>query len=162
MGTRSGDVDPGALLHVMERTGMSPAEMRRQLNEESGLLGLSGVSADMRELLALEQRGNPAAELAIKIFCRRAKHFVAAYIAELGGIDVIVFGGGIGENCPDIRRRIVGNLEWAGVELDIGANAASVGIESSIASPKSRTAVQVVPVDEASVIANEAVALLRS
>lgn len=161
MGTRSGDVDPGAILHVMERSGMSPADVRRELNAQSGLLGLSGRTADMRELLALELSGDPAAALAVEVFCRRARHCVAAYMAELAGVDAIVFGGGIGENCPDIRHRIVGSLQWAGIELQAEANAACVGVESSIASAASRTAVLVVPVDEASVIAAEAVALLR-
>jgi len=161
MGTRSGDVDPGAILHVMERSGMSPADVRRELNEQSGLLGLSGRTADMRELLSLEQGGDAAAALALEVFCRRARHFVAAYIAELGGVDAIVFGGGIGENCPSIRRRIVGSLAWAGIELQPEANAACVGVESSIASAASRAAIWVIPVDEASVIAADAVALLR-
>jgi acetate kinase len=162
MGTRSGDVDPGALLYVLERTGMSAAEMRRELNHDSGLLGLSGRTADMRELLALEQSGDAGAALAVEVFCRRARHYVAAYLAELGGADIIVFGGGIGENCPDIRHRIVGGLEWAGVRLQAEANAASVGVEASIASPTSRVAIYVIPVDEASVIASEAVAPLRA
>src|ERR1700734_705265 len=89
VGTRSGDVDPGAILYVMERSGMSPAEMRRELNEHSGLLALSGRTADMRELLGLEKRGDPAAALAIEVFCRSARQRVAAYLAELGGADAI-------------------------------------------------------------------------
>ncbi len=161
MGTRAGDVDPGAILHVMERTGMSPADVRRELNEQSGLLGLSGKTADMRALLALERKGDAAAALAVDVFCRRARHYVAAYAAELGGVDVIVFGGGIGENCPDIRRRIVGSLEWAGIQLQPEANGACVGVESNIAAATSRTAVLVIPVDEASVIAADAATLLR-
>jgi acetate kinase len=161
MGTRSGDVDPGAILYVMEQTGMSPAEMRRELNEHSGLLALSGQSADMRELLALEQRGDAAATLAIEVFCRSARQRVAAYIAELGGVDAIVFGGGIGENCPDIRRRIVGALQWAGIELLPEVNAACMGVEANIGSATSRAAMWVIPVDEASVIAGDAAALLR-
>ncbi|MGA2709814.1 MAG: acetate/propionate family kinase [Steroidobacteraceae bacterium] len=161
MGTRSGDVDPGAILHVMERSGMSAADVRRELNEHSGLLGLSGQSADMRELLELERRGDAAAALAIEVFCRRARHCVAAYIAELGGVDVIVFGGGIGENCPDIRRRIVGSLTFAGIELQPEANAACIGAESSIATAASRAAIVVIPVDEASVMAKDAAALLQ-
>jgi acetate kinase len=160
MGTRSGDVDPGAILYVMERSGMTPAEMRRELNEHSGLLALSGRTADMRELLALERRGDAAAALAVEVFCRRARQCVAAYIAELGGVDAIVFGGGIGENCPDIRRRIVGSLKWAGIELLPQANTASVGVAASIAAPTSRAAIWVIPVDEASVIAADAAALL--
>jgi len=161
MGTRSGDVDPGAILYVMEQSGMSPADVRRQLNEQSGLLGLSGRTADMSELLALEQSGDPAATLAIEVFCRRARHYVAAYIAELGGVDVIAFGGGIGENCPSIRRRIVGSLQWAGIALQPEANAACAGTASNIATAASRAAIWVIPVDEASVIAADAAALLR-
>ena len=160
MGTRSGDVDPGALLYVMERTGMSAAQMRRELNTDSGLLGLSGRSADMRELLALAQRGDASAALAIEIFCRRARHYVAAYMGELDGVDVIVFGGGIGENCPEIRRRILRGFEWAGIDVDAEANLASVGIDGSIGAPTSRAAVEVIRVDEASVLAGEAASLL--
>jgi acetate kinase len=161
MGTRSGDIDPGALLHVMEQTGMTSTEMRRELNEASGLLGLSGQSADMRELLILERGGDGAAALAIEVFCRSARHYLAAYIAELGGVDAIAFGGGIGENCPDIRRRIIGDLGWAGIELSPKANAASIGLFANIAKHSSAAAILVIPVDEASVIGAEALELLR-
>jgi acetate kinase len=160
MGTRSGDVDAGALLHVMERSGMSAAEMNRELNERSGLLGLSGRSADMRELMDREHRGDSTAALAIEIFCRRARHYLAAFVAELGGVEAIVYGGGIGEQSPEIRRRITGGLKWAGIELDPDANSTCMGIEANIALPHSRSAILVVPVDEASVIAGEAVTLL--
>jgi acetate kinase len=162
MGTRSGDVDPGALLYVMERSGLSAAEMRRKLNNESGLLGLSGRTADMRDLLALEAGGDAGAALAIEVFCRRARHYVAGFMAELGGADAIVFGGGIGENCPAIRRRIVASLDWTGVALDESANLAAIGVASSIAAPTSRVAIEVIPVDEASVIAGDAAALLAA
>ncbi|HKC17699.1 MAG TPA: acetate/propionate family kinase [Steroidobacteraceae bacterium] len=160
MGTRSGDIDPGAVLYVMERSGMSAAEMSRALNEQSGLLGLSGRSADMRELVDREQRGDADAAVAVEIFCRRARHYLAAFVAELGGVDAIVYGGGIGENSPEIRRRIAGGLKWAGIELDVEANGSCVGTEANIALPQSRAAIWVVPVDEASIIAGEAVALL--
>jgi acetate kinase len=160
MGTRSGDIDPGALLHVMEHAGLSPAGMRRELNAESGLLGLSGRTADMRELLILERSGDRQAALAIEVFCRRARHYVAAYAGELGGVDLIVFGGGIGENCPEIRSRILQGLAWAGIEVDPGANLASAGADASIAAPASRAAIEVVRVDEASILAAEAAALL--
>lgn len=161
MGTRSGDIDPGALLYVMERAGLSPAAALKTLNESSGLAGLSGQSADMRELLELERRGNPAAALAIEVFCRRARHYLAAYIAELGGVDAIAFGGGIGENCPDIRRRIIGDFAWAGIGLSAADNAAAVGFPAIISSSASCAAIVVIPVDECSVIAAEAAALLR-
>jgi acetate kinase len=159
MGTRSGDVDPGALLYVMERTGMSPAQVSRELNEASGLLGLAGT-ADMRELLSREHKADPGAGLAVELFCRRARQYVGAYLAELGGADLIVFGGGIGENSPPIRRRILAGLEWAGIHLNAEANAASIGIAADLAGQESRVAIQVIPVDEASVIASDAAALL--
>jgi acetate kinase len=158
MGTRSGDLDAGAVLYVMERSGMSAPDMQRELNTASGLLGLSGRTADMRELLALEQGGDAGARLAIEIFCRRARHYLGAYIAELGGVDVIVFGGGIGERSPEVRQRILAGLDWAGIALDAQAN--SNAIEGSIAAPGSRTAIEVIRLDEASVLAAEAEALL--
>jgi acetate kinase len=160
MGTRAGDIDAGALLYVMERAGLSPAQMGRELNLESGLLGLSEQTADMRELLALEHGEDQCAALAVDSFCRRARHYLAAYLAELGGADVIAFGGGIGENCPDIRARILSGLEWAGIGLNAPANATAVGVAASIASATSRLAIEVIPVDEASVIAGEAASLL--
>jgi len=158
MGTRSGDLDPGALLHVMEHSGMSPVDMRRELNTASGLLGLSGRTADMKELLALEGQGDAGAKLAIGIFCRRARHYLGAYMSELGGVDLIAFGGGIGEHAPEIRRRILAGLEWAGIVLDGKANLTSA--EGQIAAASSRTAIEVVRLDEASVLAAEAAALL--
>jgi acetate kinase len=149
MGTRSGDIDAGAVLYVMEREGLSPAAMRELLNQKSGLLALSGRTADMRELLGLERAGDPAASLAVEVFCRRARHYVGAYLAELGGADAIVFGGGIGENCPDVRRRIVAGLGWAGVSAD--------GVP-----PTGRPRVHVIPVDEAAIITEEAFAALKA
>jgi acetate kinase len=158
MGTRSGDIDPGALLYMLEHSGMSVAEIREQLNSASGLLGLSGRTADMRELLALEQRGDAGAALAVEIFCRRARHYLGAYVSELGAIDVIAFGGGIGEHAAEIRRRILENFAWAGIVLDPGANLGCV--EGSIAARGSAAAIEVIRVDEASVLAAEAAALL--
>jgi acetate kinase len=158
MGTRSGDLDAGAVLYVMERAGLSAGDMRRELNNASGLLGLSGRSADMRELLALEQRGDAGARLAVEIFCRRARHYVGAYMTELGGVDLIVFGGGIGERAPQVRRRILEGLEWAGIAVDARANLAG---EGSIAAAGSRAAIEVIRLDEASVLAAEAQALLE-
>jgi acetate kinase len=115
----------------------------------------------MRELLILERGGDPQAALAIDVFCRRARHYLAAYIAELGGVDAIAFGGGIGENCPDIRRRIIGDLTWAGIALSAEANAACLGVEANVALPSSGAAILVIPVDEAAVIGAEAAQLLR-
>ncbi len=159
MGTRSGDFDPGALLYVMERARLSPAEMLAALNNDSGLKGLSGGSADMQELLRREQQGDAGAQLAIEIFCRRARHYLGAFVCELGGVDVIAFGGGIGEHSPEIRRRIVHGLEWAGIGIDEQANRARD--PASIGAADSWAAVEVVRVDEASVLAEEAAALLK-
>jgi acetate kinase len=158
MGTRSGDFDPGALLHVMEHGGLSPAAMRGALNNDSGLKGLSGGCADMQELLRREQRGDASARLAVEIFCRRARHYLGAYVGELGGVDVIAFGGGIGEHAPEIRRRILCGLEWAGITVDQTANSAAGA--ASIAAAGSRAAIEVIRLDEASVLAAEAAALL--
>jgi acetate kinase len=160
MGTRSGDFDPGAMLYVMGETGMAPDAMRRELNENSGLLGLSGRSADMRELLALERSRDPGATLAVEVFCRRARHYLGGFLAELGGADAIVFGGGIGENCADIRRRIVGRLEWAGIRLRAEPADAGMGA-TALHDPASSAAVYVVPVDEGAVIAEEARSVLQ-
>jgi acetate kinase len=159
MGTRCGDFDPGALLHVMEHAGLSPAQMRAALNTESGLRALSGGSADMQELLRREAAGDAGAKLAIEIFCRRARHYLGAYVCELGGVDIIAFGGGIGENSAEIRRRIVRGLEWAGISIDAEANRARDA--GSIGASDSWAAVEVVRVDEASVLAEEAAALLK-
>jgi acetate kinase len=159
MGTRCGDFDPGALLHVMERAGLSPAGMRTALNTGSGLAALSGGCADMQELLRREAHGDASARLAIEIFCRRARHYLGAFVGELGGVDVIAFGGGIGENSAEIRRRIVQGLEWAGISIDEAANRARDA--GSIGAADSWAAVEVVRVDEASVLAEEAAALLK-
>jgi acetate kinase len=159
MGTRSGDFDPGALLHVMERAGLTPAEMRQLLNTESGLKGLSGGTADMQELLRLERQGDAGAQLAIEIFCRRGRHYLGAFVSELGGVDIIAFGGGIGEHSAEIRRRIVRGLEWAGISIDEEANRASDA--GSIGAADSWAAVEVIRVDEAIVLAAEAAALLK-
>src|SRR5258706_3211341 len=104
----------------------------------------------MRELVDREQRGDADAAVAVEIFCRRARHYLAAFVAELGGVDAIVYGGGIGENSPEIRRRITGGLQWAGIGLDLDANMTCVGSEAGIGLPHSRAAVLVGPVDEGS------------
>jgi len=134
--------------------------MRVALNTKSGLEALSGGCADMQELLRRETQGDAGAQLAVEIFCRRARHYLGAYVCELGGVDVIAFGGGIGENSAEIRRRIVRGLEWAGISVDEEANRAPGA--GSIGAADSWAAVEVVRVDEASVLADEAAALLKS
>jgi acetate kinase len=118
MGTRSGDLDPAVVDYVATKEGLSPSEMEALLNKQSGLLGISGLTNDMRELLAeAREHDDRRSRLAIEIFCYRARKYIGAYLAALDGSDAIVFAGGIGENAPEIRARICAGLEWAGIEL---------------------------------------------
>jgi acetate kinase len=159
MATRSGDVDPAVIPHLERRLAVSAGEVERLLNERSGLLGVSARSADMRELLAAERKGDAAAALAIEMFCYRAKKAIGAYLAALDGADAVVFGGGIGENAPEIRARICADMEWCGLRLEPHANRDAVGIASgdgrNVAAAESRVDVFVVAVDEESRIAEE-------
>lgn len=158
MATRSGDLDPGLLLYLQRTEGLDPAGMERLLNEQSGLLGLSGLSGDMR---ALHRSGDGAARAAIELFCYRARKYVGAYLAVLGGADAIVFGGGVGEHGVEEREAILHGLESFGIALDAGANRAAVGREACVSRADSRVEVWVIPVDEARILADEALALLR-
>lgn len=158
MGTRAGDVDAGILLALQRAAGLGTDELDHLLTRQSGLLGLSGVSADMRELLA---NPTPRAALAIDVFCHRARKYLGAYLAVLGGADGILLGGGIGEHAPVIRARILGGFEWAGLDLDPHANAALDMHGGVISRPGSRIAVHVVPVDEAQELAHAARDFLR-
>jgi len=159
MGTRPGDIDPGAIVHL-QRLGETPATLADALNQDSGLRGLSGTSGDVRELLAAEAAGDARAAFALEAFCHRARKYLGAYAAVLGGIDAVVFGGGIGENAPTLRSRICSGLAWLGLELDEAANAACVGTEQRISAPASTIAVHVVPVREEAAIARAAFASL--
>jgi acetate kinase len=160
MGTRSGDLDPALPLRLQALTGMPAEEVEAMLNEKSGLLGLSGRSADMRDLLAGEADGGPDCALAVEAFCARTKKYVGGYAALLGGLDALVFGGGIGEHNPSIRRRVCEGLAWAGLRLDEGANERATGDDVRISASESTIDVWVMQVDEAAVIARETFALL--
>lgn len=167
MGTRSGDVDAAIVSYLSERERVEPAEVERWLNERSGLLGLSGRSNDMRELLnAAEQEQDRRAEFAIDLFCYRARKYLGAYLAVLGGADAVLFGGGIGENAPEIRERICRNMEWCGLELSRDRNRATIGLPSGhaaqISVDGSRIAVYVVAADEETWIAMETAQCVRS
>ena len=126
MGTRSGDLDPAVVGHLVRRAGLSVDEVERFLNERSGLLGLSGLSRDMRELLnAAEDKPDSRAALAPDLFCYRVRKYIGAYLAVLGGADALVFGGGIGEHAPAIRARICERMDWCGLRLDLVHNEAA-------------------------------------
>lgn len=162
MGTRSGDVDPALLDYIAVKEGMSLAEVQSLLNKQSGLLGISGLTHDMRELLAeAEEHDDRRARLAIEIFAYRARKYIGAYLAALGGASAIVFTGGIGENAADVRARILEGLEWMGLDLDPAANAATIGgREGRITREGSRLEAWVIPTDEELLIARDTVRLV--
>jgi acetate kinase len=147
MATRCGSIDPGAVLHLVLREGLSPAAVETLLTRESGLLGVSGISGDMRVLL---ESGESSATEAVELFCERAARETASLAAALGGLDAVVFTAGIGEHAPTIRARIAAKLAWLGLELDGEANARH-GPRISVA--QSRVAAWVIPTDEEGVIA---------
>lgn len=151
MGTRSGDVDPALVGHLARAEDVSVAEVERWLNQRSGLLGLSGRSADMRDLLDRE-REDPRARVAVEVFCHRARKYLGGYLAVLGGADAIVFSGGIGEHAPPVRARICAGLGWAGLVVDPARNAATVGRPGRISADGAPLSAHVIPADEARVI----------
>jgi acetate kinase len=156
MGTRSGDLDPAILDFVAAKEGMSMREMDTMLNKQSGLLGVSGLTADMRELLAEEsENADRRARLAIDLFAYRVKKYLGAYLAAMNGADAIVFSAGIGENSPDVRARICRGLEWLGIAFDAAKNSALVGKEGRFDAEGSRIELWVIPTDEELLIARD-------
>lgn len=158
MSTRCGDLDPAAVLYLIEEGGFGPAELGWILNESSGLRAISGQSADMQTLLENET-GNAA--LAVAMFCHRVRKYLGAYLAVLGGVDAILFGGGIGQHADAIRARVLTHLEWAGVRLDAARNTSvTPGAGRRIDSDESAVEIWVIPTDEARVMAEAAASLL--
>ena len=161
MGTRSGDVDPAVVSAIARKEGLSAFEVDRLLNTQSGLLGISGLTNDMRELQAeLKEHEDRRVRLGIEIFCYRAKKYIGAYLAAMGGADAVVFTGGIGENSPDVRGRICAGMEWAGLCLDPAKNQETVGRESNISTEDSKLHAYVVPTDEELLIARDTVRVI--
>jgi len=158
MGTRSGDLDPAILNLISSKEGLSPHEVDALLNTQSGLLGISGLTNDMRVLLdEVKEHQDRRARLAIEVFCYRAKKYIGAYLAAMGGAEGIVFTGGIGENSPEIRERICSGFEWAGVVLDASRNQQMAGKEGLISSDRSKIGVYAIPTDEELLIARDTV-----
>lgn len=155
MGTRSGDIDPAIIEFISAKEGLSVQEVESLLNKQSGLLGISGLTNDMRELLAeAEESGDRRARLAIEIFCYRARKYIGAYLAAMNGADAIIFAGGIGENSAQIRALICQDLGWCGAELDAERNNAhSVGSEGVISANSSSVKIYVIPTNEELLIA---------
>lgn len=156
MGTRSGDIDPAILDFIAAKEGMSLGELDAMLNKQSGLLGVSGLTADMRELLAEEaENGDRRARLAIDLFCYRIRKYLGAYLAAMNGAHAVIFAGGIGENSVDVRRRICAGMDWLGIQVDDVKNAALAGGEGRIDVDGSRVQLWVIPTDEELLIARD-------
>lgn len=163
MGTRSGDVDPAVIEYLMEKEGFNINQIDTLLNKQSGLLGISGLTNDMRDLLAEEQENNDRrAHLAVQIFVQRIRKYIGAYLAEMNGADAIVFTGGIGENSAMIRQRVCQQMEWFGLHLDNQLNnTLQSGTEGHITSDNSRLHAYVIPTDEELLIARDTVRLVQ-
>jgi acetate kinase len=163
MGTRSGDMDPAILDFLSVKEGLSVSALETMLNKQSGLLGISGLTNDMRELLEEAHENNDRrARLAIEIFCYRARKYIGAYLAAMNGADAIIFTGGIGENSPEVRAHICDGLQWLGLEVDPARNEAHTqGREGAISSEGSRLAAYVIPTDEELLIARDTVRSVR-
>lgn len=155
MGSRSGDIDPSAVTYIMEKLGKQPQEMADYLNKESGVLGISGVSSDMRDVEKAAQEGNKMARLALTMYNYRIKKYIGSYAAALGGVDVIVFTAGVGENQASMREGATDGLEFLGIKLDKELNKKVHGTETKISAPDSKVDVWVVPTDEEIVIARD-------
>jgi acetate kinase len=161
MGTRSGDLDPALVGYLARKEGAAAETVEEWLNARSGLLGLSGLSHDMRMLLARET-DHPGARLAVEVFCYRARKYLGAYLAALGGARAVVFTGGIGEHAPEIRARICHGMHWCGLRLDPALNAAAVGGEGCISPRDAALQAYVIPSDEELVIAQETARCLQA
>ena len=153
MGTRSGDVDLGILLYLVEKENLSVKETNNLFNKKSGVLGISGISYDMRDVEAAAIKGNARARLALEMFAYRVKKYIGAYAAAMGGLDLIVFAGGIGENDIETRRKILEGLEFLGIEYDNERNSMLKGKELIITRPGSKVVAMVMPTNEELVIA---------
>ena len=158
MGTRSGDIDAGAVTFIMEKEGLNATGVSNLLNKKSGVLGVSGVSSDMRELEAAVAAGNPKAILAEKMYFYRIKKYIGAYAAALGGVDIILFTGGVGENQANCRSEVCEGLEFMGVKIDLEKNKVR-GEEAIISADDSKVTVAVIPTDEELMIASDTLAI---
>lgn len=162
MGTRSGDLDLGALFYIMDKEKLGIAEASDLVNKKSGVLGVSGVSSDMREVEEAHAKGNKRAELALDMYSYRVKKYIGAYAAAMGGVDIIVFTGGIGENAPEIREEICKGFEFLGLEFDSDLNQGQRGVEMEISKANSKVKVLVIPTDEELVIARDTCVIVAS
>ena len=154
MGTRAGDLDIGAFLYICEKEGLNMTAANNMINKKSGLLGLSG-HADMREVCQGKDKGVERDTIAFDLFCNRVRKYIGAYAATMGGLDLVLFTGGIGENADDVREKICEGLEFLGVEFDKDANTGKRGIDNMISKPSSKVKVMMITTDEEYVIAKD-------
>ena len=155
MGTRTGDIDPGAITYLMTKHNMTAAQVQTLINKESGVAGVSGISNDMREIEAAVNAGDERAKLALDMYELRILKYIGAYAAEMGGLDVIVFTGGVGENQTGVRLNVCKPLGFIGVDIDEEVNSRTRGTETLISTPASRVKVVVIPTDEELMIARD-------
>ncbi len=160
MGTRSGDVDPGVITYIMDKEHLSSQGVSRLLNKFSGVLGISGVSSDMREIEAAIEQGNERAKLAMRMYNYRIKKYIGSYTAILGGLDMLVFTGGVGENQTSTRSEVCKNMEYLGLELDEELNASVCAKEALISKPTSKVKVLVIPTNEELTIAHDTLEII--
>ncbi|WP_455523677.1 acetate kinase [Porphyromonas endodontalis] len=159
MGTRVGDVDPGALVFIGEKEGLSMAQLSEVINKKSGVLGVSGVSSDMREIEEAISQGNERAKLALEMYDYRIKKYVGAFTAAMGGLDLLIFTGGVGENQTTTREYVCEDMQYMGIEIDKELNAKIHGEEALLSTKESKVKVVVIPTDEELMIALDTVAL---
>ncbi len=162
MGTRVGDVDPGALVYLMLKHNLSATDLQAIINKKSGVLGISEVSSDMREIDAAIEAGNEQAALALDMYKQRIVKYVGAYAAEMGGVDIIVFTGGVGENQASVREDVCNHLAFIGVEIDKELNAKTHGTETVLSTAASKVKVVVVPTDEELMIARDTQEIVKA
>lgn len=160
MGTRSGDIDGGAITFLEKKLGLDADGMSNLLNKKSGLLGISGISSDMREIDTAVEQGNERAKIALDMYNYRIKKYVGAYAAAMGGCDIIVFTAGVGENQYSMREQVCAGMEYMGVKLDVEKNKTVRGEEAIISTPDSKVTVCVIPTDEELMIATDTMNLL--
>ena len=161
MGTRTGDIDSSSLLFLMEKEHLSTEDALNITNKKSGLLGISGLTNDMREIIEYADRGNPRAQLAVKMYTYRIKKYIGAYTAVLGGIDYIIFTAGVGENQPPIRKYALEGLEFLGIKLDQTKNDKIYGEEAIISTSDSQVTIAVIPTDEELMMAQDTMKIVN-
>ena len=161
MGTRTGDVDPGALVFIMEQEGLDAKGLSQLINKESGVAGFSGISSDMRDLEKAISEGNERAKLTLAMYDHRIKKYVGAYLALLDGADAIIFTGGVGENQASTREYVCDHMEYAGIEIDKELNNSVRAKEVVLSTDRSKVKVLIVPTDEELLIARDTLALVK-